>query len=144
MVFRNESIAVNASREISLPARDLSSKHVGWAYKRESYIQIADPIFITKLAIEGQQIVVTGFSVEYGNPVIHKDVLVPQDKLVLFPDLRLATITPNQVGSVDYPVEALSLSLPRDHYDSANARKDKRNGWRVESFEGNQARLIRQ
>lgn len=144
MVYQSKSAAEDASREINLLAQDLSSKHVQRAYKRLTYLKISAPIFITKISTDGQQIVVEGFSVEYGVPTLHEDILSSQDKLVVFPDLRLATVTPNQVGSVDYPVESLALTLPHDHYDSANDRKDKRNGWRVESFEGAQAKLIRQ
>lgn len=144
MTYRNTSIASDASREIKLLAQDLCGKHVGWAFKKESYLSIADPIFITNISTDGQQIIVHGFSVERGVPTIHEDYLASREKLVLFPDLRLAMITPDRAGSKESPIESISMSLPHGFYDSANDRKDKRNGWRVESFEGSQAKLIRQ
>lgn len=137
-MFHDYGIAVDASSKIDIRASQLSFQHVG-----KAYLDTFAPIFITGLRISGQNVIVEGFSVTNGIPTMHSNTMSGSDCLTLLPDLRLATFTPDRLGSVKSPVESLDLSLPTEYYGASNARKDVRNGWRVESFEGSQARLVR-
>lgn len=123
---------------LELIASQLSGKDVGHAME-----DAGDMLFITGVEHTRQKTTVTGVSAPFGVPALRKLELNGSQEVKLFPDVRMASFTMGNYGTVKTPVESIEVQLPHGHYGSANLRKDQRNGWRVESFEGTKIGLTR-